>query len=133
MVRNQLSKINANNFFEWREVYEKLSKNFQKRIGKLRYEEFGTEKSIGLPDFMVKNKKIMIEIKTGKEARLSSEQRKVFPKLIEKGWKIFLIKPVIRVSEEKIRLIRYKCADYLGRNMYNYLPMKKVIRKCKND
>lgn len=117
--------------YEWMEKFNEITNDFNNKLKSLRKEEFGVGGTKGLPDFMVKGKKIMIEVKTGKQFTTSSKQREVFPLLIKKRWRIFFIKPEIKVLSNALISKGYECKEYLDKRTYTHLSVKQLMEICK--
>ena len=97
--------------------------------GKEYFEKFGTPV---LPDFLVKDAKIFIEVKTGKSAKLEKNQLEEFPKILKKGYRIFIIRPKLNIEKRKFEVEDYYCAEFLGRQKrkkYSIEEVKRIIKE----
>lgn len=92
--------------------------------------KFGA-RSKGLPDFYVRGTNICIEVKTGEYARLENSQKREFPKILDKGYRIFLIK--VKISIEKDTqyvtkyITKYDCYELLRCKDHKYGMKRKKI------
>ena len=92
-------------------------------------EKFGT---FTLPDFWVKETKFLIEVKTGKGAKLEKNQIEEFPKILKKGFRIFIIKTKLIIEKRKFEVAYFYCTEFLGkyrRIKINLDEIKQLIRK----
>jgi len=125
----KISKLHSP--YEWMEKFDELRNEFINKLKSLRKEEFGVDEAVGLPDFMVNGKKIMIEVKTGKQFTISSKQRGALPHLLKNRWRIFFVKPEIKVLSNALISKGYECKEYLDKGTYNRLNIKQLIEVCK--
>lgn len=92
-------------------------------------EKYGTAT---LPDFLIRGTKILIEVKTGKYAKLEKNQLKEFPFILKKGFRIFIIRPKLLIEKRKIEVIDFYCIEFLGRNERMKITLdaiKQLIKK----
>lgn len=75
--------------------------------------KFGT---LTLPDFWIRGTKIFMEVKTGKNARLERSQLEEFPKLLEKGYRIFVVKLKLVFNDGEYGIVDFNCSEFLGKN-----------------
>lgn len=83
------------------EIHVKIARNLIKRYG-----------SYTIPDFKVVGKRVFIEVKTGREARLENNQQKEFPNIVKKGYKILIIKPQIEFRKNEAIMTDFSCREY---------------------
>ena len=75
--------------------------------------KFGT---FTFPDFWVRGTKIFMEVKTGKNARLERSQLEEFPKLLEREYRIFIVKPELTFNDGEYSIVDFNCSEFLGKN-----------------
>jgi len=74
----------------------------------------------GIPDFLIKDKNIFIECKVNNSG-LNERQTKAFPKLLKKGFKIFIAKLKIDINHKDIKLSNIKWYEYtLEKKSYSF-------------
>jgi hypothetical protein len=91
------------------EFKEFLAKRQDKDIGfaRMGFQESKIRETYGsqyVPDFSIGGTRILVEVKTGKSARLENNQRQSFRKAIELGWTVIIAKPSILIEPERIVL-----------------------------
>lgn len=92
-------------------------------------ERFG---SLITPDFLVEGTKIFIEVKTGKSAKLEKNQMEGFPKILQKGYRIFIVRPKLLIEKRKFEVIDFYCSEFLGKNKRTRITLaelKELIKK----
>lgn len=92
-------------------------------------EKFG---SFVLPAFLVKGKNIFLEVKIDGKPTLKEEQEKEFGKVLEKGYKIFIIVPKISMKPRKIEVEEFECFEFLGTGKRKECSIEKVKERLKN-
>jgi len=122
---------------DWPENYnnltEKEQNKFVKECDKIVREQYRKLELIYgtgvLPDYFIKNSKFFLEVKTGKSAKLEKNQKEQFPKLLEKGFRIFIIKPKLLVEKFKFALKEFECFEFTKTgNIKTTIPeIKKII------
>lgn len=96
---------------------------------KATIEKYGTTT---FPDYYIENTNFFLEIKTGKSAKLEKNQVIEFPKILEKGFRIFIVKPKILIEKRKFEVVNFYCSEFLGNNSRRKLSIddiKKIIKK----
>ena len=106
---------------DWPESFndltEKEENKFFKECDKIVEEQYKKLELIygtgTLPDYFVKHSKVFLEVKTGKSAKLEDSQKEGFQKLLEKGFRVFIIKPNLLIEKFKFELLSFDCYEFL--------------------
>jgi len=92
-------------------------------------EKFG---SSVLPAFLVKDKKIFLEVKLDGKSEIKEEQKKEFEKVLGKGYRIFIIVPKILMKPRKIEVEEFMCFELIGNGKKNKLcNMDEILSSLK--
>lgn len=100
----------------------------EKRYNKI-IEKYGTAT---FPDYKIKGTKIFIEVKTGSSAKLEKNQLEEFPKIIEKGFRIFVVRPRLLIEKRKFEVVNFYCTEFLGKNKRKRAPITELKQAVKN-
>ena len=106
--------------------------NMIKYLGGIEYfngsylkKKFGTHI---LPDFFIKEIDIFMEVKTGEEARLEKNQLEEFPKILKKGYRIFIVHPVLIIEKRKFEVTNFIVKEFFGKGKYEKIGLETFRR-----
>ena len=82
--------------------------------------------SVFLPDFKIVGEKIFVEVKAHKgKVKLNAAQKKGFPKIVGKGYRIFIAVPTLRFTGDKVFLVKIVWKEFLGNGRLNSFDFEK--------
>ncbi|MBU2565485.1 MAG: hypothetical protein KJ655_04445 [Candidatus Thermoplasmatota archaeon] len=80
--------------------------------------KFGT---VFLPDFKIVGEKIFVEAKAHKDkVKLNPAQKRGFPKILGKGYRILIAIPTLRFDGNKVFLVKIVWKEFLGKGLKSF-------------
>lgn len=84
--------------------------------------------SSNLPAYLVRGKKVFIEVKLDEKPTLEPEKAEEFKKILKKGYNVFIVVPKVEMGEKSIGLKELKCFEFLEDGELAENSIKEILK-----